>query len=169
MDIVKTAKCSAPLRGREGTCTRPAGWQTEHPGTGLCKYHGGLSQKPDTAPIEELVQQYLHDPEITTLDREIALARAVLASIDDPSKPTNIQNVVSLVNTISSLVKRKQELEMNKKYLVKVDLVLHVMHQLVAVTKRYVPNPLDQERLAHELTQAFSVPTGAPMLTDGKQ
>lgn len=33
--------CGAKKRQSEGTCTRPAGWGTEHPGIGRCKLHGG--------------------------------------------------------------------------------------------------------------------------------
>lgn len=33
--------CGARKRQGEGTCTRPAGWGTEHPGIGRCKLHGG--------------------------------------------------------------------------------------------------------------------------------
>lgn len=34
-------KCDSPRRQKEGTCTRPAGWGTPHPGHGRCKLHGG--------------------------------------------------------------------------------------------------------------------------------
>lgn len=33
--------CGAPKRQGGGTCTRPAGWGTPHPGIGRCKLHGG--------------------------------------------------------------------------------------------------------------------------------
>lgn len=33
--------CGGPKRQSEGTCTRPAGWGTPHPGIGRCKLHGG--------------------------------------------------------------------------------------------------------------------------------
>ncbi|WKN47129.1 hypothetical protein [Nocardioides sp. Arc9.136] len=33
--------CGAPKKQGEGTCTRPAGWGTPHPGIGCCKLHGG--------------------------------------------------------------------------------------------------------------------------------
>lgn len=33
--------CGGDKRQSEGTCTRPAGWGTSHPGTGRCKLHGG--------------------------------------------------------------------------------------------------------------------------------
>lgn len=33
--------CDASKRAGDGTCTRPAGWGTDHPGYGACKLHGG--------------------------------------------------------------------------------------------------------------------------------
>lgn len=33
--------CGAKKRQGEGTCTRPAGWGTDHVGSGRCKLHGG--------------------------------------------------------------------------------------------------------------------------------
>jgi hypothetical protein len=35
--------CGAKKRQGEGTCTRPAGWGTDHAGYGPCKLHGGCS------------------------------------------------------------------------------------------------------------------------------
>lgn len=57
--------CGARKRQGEGTCTRPAGWGTNHPGVGLCKLHGGsmpvhqaaarrvISQQVATRAVEE--------------------------------------------------------------------------------------------------------------------
>lgn len=36
--------CGAQKRQGEGTCTRPAGWGTDHAGWGRCKLHGGSTQ-----------------------------------------------------------------------------------------------------------------------------
>lgn len=36
--------CGVAKRQSEGTCTRPAGWGTKHPGIGACKLHGGSTQ-----------------------------------------------------------------------------------------------------------------------------
>lgn len=36
-----TPKCGARLTKRTGTCNRSAGWGTDHPGYGLCKFHSG--------------------------------------------------------------------------------------------------------------------------------
>lgn len=34
-------KCGAKKKQGPGQCTRPAGWGTDHPGIGCCKFHGG--------------------------------------------------------------------------------------------------------------------------------
>lgn len=36
-------KCGGKLHRRDGTCTQPAGWGTDHVGHGRCKLHGGCS------------------------------------------------------------------------------------------------------------------------------
>jgi hypothetical protein len=38
--------CGARKKQSEGTCTRPAGWGTDHPGFGRCKLHGGCAPGP---------------------------------------------------------------------------------------------------------------------------
>ena len=41
--------CGGAKRQGEGTCTRPAGWGTSHPGFGRCKLHGGSTPSHETA------------------------------------------------------------------------------------------------------------------------
>jgi hypothetical protein len=36
-------KCGAQKRQGPGSCAKPAGWGTNHPGWGRCKLHGGSS------------------------------------------------------------------------------------------------------------------------------
>ncbi len=70
--------CAANKRQQEGTCRRPAGYGTSHPGIGRCKYHGGstpthvasveLSQAKSVAqlfgvprevhPVDGLMEEY---------------------------------------------------------------------------------------------------------------
>lgn len=38
--------CGAKKHNSEDTCARPAGWGTEHAGTGRCKLHGGCNTGP---------------------------------------------------------------------------------------------------------------------------
>lgn len=39
----RKAICGARKRNGEGVCQLPAGWGTDHPGTGRCKLHGGCA------------------------------------------------------------------------------------------------------------------------------
>jgi hypothetical protein len=48
--------CGGKLKRREGTCTRPPGWGTDHPGAGRCKLHGGSSPSGRAAGAEELLE-----------------------------------------------------------------------------------------------------------------
>ena len=46
-------KCGGKLHRRDGTCTQPAGWGTDHPGHGRCKLHGGSAPSGRTAALTE--------------------------------------------------------------------------------------------------------------------
>lgn len=59
--------CGAQKRQGDGTCTRPAGWGTDHAGLGRCKLHGGATPPQMTGAARVL------------LDAE---ARALLANLD---------------------------------------------------------------------------------------
>lgn len=49
-------KCGAKKRQTEGTCERPAGWGTDHPGTGRCKLHGGSTRTQSVAAEREALE-----------------------------------------------------------------------------------------------------------------
>lgn len=51
--------CGGPKRQGEGTCTRPAGWGTPHPGIGRCKLHGGSTKSHVEAARQELARREL--------------------------------------------------------------------------------------------------------------
>lgn len=71
--------CGGKLKkGREGTCTRPPGWGTDHPGTGRCKLHGGSAPSSRIAGALELVRQAV----VTYgLPRDIAPGDALLEEV----------------------------------------------------------------------------------------
>ena len=48
-----STKCGGKLHRRDGTCTQPAGWGTDHPGFGRCKLHGGSAPSGRTAALTE--------------------------------------------------------------------------------------------------------------------
>jgi hypothetical protein len=69
-------KCGGKLRGgKDGTCTRPAGWGTDHVGIGACKLHGGNTRNHKTHA--ELVQAQ-HAVELWGGRREVHPAQALL-------------------------------------------------------------------------------------------
>jgi hypothetical protein len=43
--------CGGKLRKKDGTCEQPAGWGTEHQGTGRCKLHGGCAPSSNVAAM----------------------------------------------------------------------------------------------------------------------
>jgi hypothetical protein len=49
--------CGGPKRQGSGTCTRPAGWGTPHPGIGRCKLHGGSTHSHVVAAGKVLAQR----------------------------------------------------------------------------------------------------------------
>lgn len=51
--------CGGAKRQGEGTCTRPAGWGTTHPGVGRCKLHGGSTPSHVAAAQQEQARQVL--------------------------------------------------------------------------------------------------------------
>lgn len=54
-----TAKkfCGAKKRQGAGTCRRPAGWGTDHPGHGNCKLHGGATTNGRKAAQKEIAKE----------------------------------------------------------------------------------------------------------------
>lgn len=54
-----TAKkfCGAKKRQGAGTCRRPAGWGTDHPGHGNCKLHGGSTSNGRKSAQKEIAKE----------------------------------------------------------------------------------------------------------------
>lgn len=53
---IRNGKCGAPRRSKDGTskvCLMKAGWGTDHPGQGNCKYHGGASPTHTAAAAKD--------------------------------------------------------------------------------------------------------------------
>jgi hypothetical protein len=67
-------KCGAKLHGREGACSLPAGWGTNHKGYGRCRKHLGNSPNVARAAERERVEQEVR----------AELARLDVAPVDNP-------------------------------------------------------------------------------------
>ena len=84
--------CGARKRQGEGTCTRPAGWGTDHVGEGSCKLHGGSTRSVSQGATLRLVERESRElfgklvPTPTPIDNPLAayaqLAGRVIAWLD---------------------------------------------------------------------------------------
>jgi len=66
--------CGAKKRQGEGNCTRPAGWGTDHAGSGTCKLHGGSTRSGRVVALRKEVGA----------DAQTLLVRANLPPVTDP-------------------------------------------------------------------------------------
>ena len=70
--------CGGKKKQGEGTCTRPAGWGTDHAGAGRCKLHGGCAPSGNKAGQLALVERGARElfgkiaPEIIPVDNPLA-------------------------------------------------------------------------------------------------
>lgn len=81
---VQSRFCGASKRQGEGTCTRPAGWGTDHVGAGRCKLHGGLSpvrsgrySTVKREGLRDLIATHEADPDPLNILPELGAARAL--------------------------------------------------------------------------------------------
>lgn len=78
--------CGATKRDGSGDkCHQPAGWGTDHPGEGKCKYHGGATPVKhgrysdiERDQISDLIEKFEEDDDPLDILSEIAAARALL-------------------------------------------------------------------------------------------
>jgi hypothetical protein len=78
-------RCGARKRQSEGTCTRPAGWGTDHPGTGHCKLHGGATAAQTTQAARQRAEEQI---------------RAVLAELDTPAIGDPLSSLLKLAGQV---------------------------------------------------------------------
>jgi hypothetical protein len=84
MTVSSKPTCGAKKRGESGgQCARPAGWGTDHPGTGRCKLHGGatpvghgMRSTVHTTRLSDLIEKHLKNPDPLNLLPELAQLRA---------------------------------------------------------------------------------------------
>ena len=64
--------CGAKKRQGEGTCTRPAGWGTDHAGEGRCKLHGGSTRSVSKGAREAILMREARDLVGEPIDNPLA-------------------------------------------------------------------------------------------------
>lgn len=98
----------------DGYCGQTAGWGTDHPGTGRCKFHNG---RPPThgrysrylkTSLGDEIDRLREDPDPLDLTEEVHLARALLRRALDNDDFSDASRM-SLVSEISKIVKRIED------------------------------------------------------------
>ena len=166
------------------TCARPAGWGTEHVGSGKCKLHGGRSpggpivhgrySLAHRQSLAEKAQRFLNDPAPGDLTAELALLRALL---DDyvshfgegiPMRAEDVQFIASLIREVGAMVERVARI-LNRSALTAAE-VRFLAVRMADILVTYVDDPHRRTAALDELSLAVGVgpepsaatPTGAP-------
>lgn len=146
-------------------CTRPAGWQTDHPGTGACGRHGGGAG----APIQKGRKAYVTRSKLankiddllanravlTDLSKELAAAKAVFEEMienapnyNDDEFGTFVYRLMNLTGTIGTLVDKISKIETRSS--LTAAQVVYLRAAMVDVILKYI-NPDERERVIQEI------------------
>ena len=152
--VVDDHDCGAVKLNGDGLCSIPAGKMTTHPGEGRCNLHSGIVEGVpvvgyDIPAIKERMQVFLHDPDIISVDNEIALLRSYLELLSNyieifkydqdnnvlpQDSRINVTDLTTMINqctrNISHLVLAKHQIEMDRKYMVDIRMV-HAIFSIV--------------------------------------
>jgi len=181
-------KCGALKVKEDGYCSLPAGHKTNHVNEGRCNLHSDMANGVPTTlydipAIKERMQVYLHDPEIVSVDREIALVRAYiellgnyisilqyehLHKVKPEDSSINISDLTTLINqctrNVAHMVQVKHQIEMDRKYMIDIRMV-HLIFTMVGevINKNIIDNAV-REAILDSLNR-ISLPT--PIVTKG--
>ncbi len=145
--LVDTGKCGRPTRGAEAKgphCTRPAGWGTDHVGSGACKLHGG--NKPikhgrfSEVARERLGERYDRwraDPELASIDGEIAILRGLMErQIEGEGSPDDVADMAErVVRAVDILLKHRE------KFGITMETLNRVTQEMGVGVAKYVKDP----------------------------
>ena len=157
--IKPTKFCNGKIHRQLRYCQKPSGWGTPHPGSGRCKLHGGYAglyqQKSGQLKYSNFVpsdliekyEEFAVDPDIKSLDDEIALLRAKI-TVTELKNGTGIydKQVVFLTEGIRRLVETKQKIEENIKAKIDMNIILKIVDDVINIIENRV-NDIELKKL----------------------
>ena len=181
--IVDDKDCGAVKINGDGLCRISAGKMTTHPGEGRCNLHSGMVEGVpvagyDIPAIKERMQVFLHDPDIISVDQEIALLRSYLELLSNyieifkydqdnnvlpQDSRINVTDLTTMINqcarNISHLVLTKHQIEMDRKYMVDIRMVHAIFSIVGQAIDRRISDVLVRSAIMNDLNRiALPVP-----------
>jgi hypothetical protein len=151
---------------RAGTpCKRPAGWGTDHPGSGRCKLHGGATKRGAEHPrfkhgryskyvqaaLSEKAAQFKYG-DVLNLADELALTRALLADWLERFDSMDVQAIGvtrALIDDTRKLIETIAKIR-NQTALTQAE-VAYIAARIPDIVSQYVQEPDAQQRFIAEL------------------
>lgn len=158
--------CGAKTRA--GTpCKKPAGWGTNHKGTGKCKLHGGatpikhgLYSKYTSHRLADMIDKLSDDDELLNLRKTIALQQSLILNILDKVEAGQLELNPKLSKTLCDIgdklgknIERRQKVEEGEKYILQVEEVQQMMNQVVVILREELTDPAVIDKVGSRLKE----------------
>lgn len=160
-------KCGAKNRSGKA-CGKPAGWGTDHVGTGRCRLHGGASLKGSQTPafkhgryskyapqaISDKLKEY-KDGDPLAVEDELAMQRALFANymqsfeVGIPLTRADIDMMMGWLSDITKTVERV--VKMRNDSALTASEVGYLQARVVDVVLKYIDDPDKQEQFVLDL------------------
>lgn len=174
--FITSTKCGQPnAHGRP--CRLPAGWGTEHFGTGPCRYHPveGVGGEPARhVPLTQLVDPELRplvlrmiedDKQLFDFRFELAVLRAMFAEasgseliLDDEGhiiqRPPSLQDMGRMAKDIASTAVKLRELEQGRHVYIHINVIGLVLQAVGEVARQYLHTDSARRAFKDDLVSA---------------
>lgn len=161
--------CFRRLKNQEDFhCTHPAGYMTDHPGAGACKYHGGARKTPTISTgvyavqtrkrLQDKINEYMYKTrdELLDLTEQLAATRAIFDEFIEAFPTTDTEEYGvwfnrfnSLISTIGTLVEKISRVD--SRNTLTAAQVLYLRAIMIDMFMKYLPDPDIRERAVTEL------------------
>lgn len=164
----------------DSRCSHPAGFGTDHVGTGRCKYHGGMAGRKPThgrqskvlrGDIKSKVDKYLEEgvPQLLDLSRELITQRMLLEKMleyfeglgDEEKFAYAIPELIRSVDIIGRMAERIAKIE-NSTALT-ASQVLYLQVTVADIVTKYIQDPILRERAAAEIASRLAGSSPSPV------
>jgi hypothetical protein len=132
--------CGAKRANLDATCTRPAGWGTDHPGVGHCKWHGGSTTNQRKAARKEMAARALAelgaepvptDPirglvdALASANADLIALNTLVAALPAPTDALGVHPLVELreraIDRLARISKAGADVQLESRWLAFVD------------------------------------------------